>query len=58
MLRLFFLSAHYRNPVDYADRAVDNADAALQRLYATLEGVSEVQGASMHRRQSSEEIEG
>ena len=36
VLRLFFLSAHYRNPVDYTDRAVDNADSALKRLYATL----------------------
>ncbi len=37
VLRLFFLSAHYRNPVDYTEKAIESADSALQRLYATLE---------------------
>ncbi len=58
VLRLFFLSAHYRNPIDYADRAVDNADAALQRLYATLERVSEVQGTEGASPKGNGEIEG
>ncbi len=44
VLRLFFLSAHYRNPVDYAEKSIENADSALRRLYATLERISEVQG--------------
>ena len=30
VLRLFFLSAHYRNPVDYTEKAIENADSALQ----------------------------
>jgi cysteinyl-tRNA synthetase len=57
VLRLFFLSAHYRNPVDYTDRAIDNADSALQRLYATLERVSEVPGTEHTSSQGNEEIE-
>jgi cysteinyl-tRNA synthetase len=57
VLRLFFLSAHYRNPIDYTDRAVDNADAALQRLYTTLERVSEVQGAEGASPKGNGEIE-
>jgi cysteinyl-tRNA synthetase len=44
VLRLFFLSAHYRNPVDYADKALDSADSALQRLYATLERIAAIPG--------------
>jgi cysteinyl-tRNA synthetase len=44
VLRLFFLLAHYRNPVDYADKALDSADSALQRLYATLERISNTPG--------------
>jgi cysteinyl-tRNA synthetase len=44
VLRLFFLSAHYRNPVDYAEKHIESADSALGRLYATLERVSGVKG--------------
>jgi cysteinyl-tRNA synthetase len=58
VLRLFFLSAHYRNPIDYTDRAVDNADAALQRLYATLERVGEIEGIESASPTGNEEIEG
>jgi cysteinyl-tRNA synthetase len=44
VLRLFFLSAHYRNPVDYTHKSIENADSALQRLYATLERVAGLDG--------------
>ena len=40
VLRLFFLSAHYRNPVDYAEKNIESADSALSRLYGLLERVS------------------
>jgi cysteinyl-tRNA synthetase len=56
VLRLFFLSAHYRNPIDYTDKAVDNADAALTRLYTTLERVSEIKGIDTVSPQTNEEI--
>ncbi|MCX7966182.1 MAG: hypothetical protein N2596_06120, partial [Syntrophorhabdaceae bacterium] len=36
-LRLFFLSTHYRSPVDYNEKAIEDADSALYRLYHTLE---------------------
>jgi cysteinyl-tRNA synthetase len=42
VLRLFFLSAHYRNPVDYTEKAVEGAESALYRLYGTLERLSEL----------------
>lgn len=43
VLRLFFLSTHYRNPVDYSDQSIDEANQALHRLYATLERVAELE---------------
>ena len=58
VLRLFFLSAHYRNPVDYAHKAIDSADSALRRLYATLERVSEVDGTGEASPESNDEIDG
>ncbi len=35
-LRLFLLSHHYRSPLDYSEGAVEDAAAALDRLYALL----------------------
>ncbi|HEY3277269.1 MAG TPA: cysteine--tRNA ligase [Syntrophorhabdaceae bacterium] len=43
VLRLFFLSTHYRNPVDYSDRSIEDTNSALQRLYYTLERVHELE---------------
>jgi cysteinyl-tRNA synthetase len=45
VLRLFFLGAHYRNPVDYSDRSIEDTDIALQRLYYTRERVEEMVGS-------------
>lgn len=36
-LRLFVISKHYRNPVDFSDEALAEAERALERLYGTLE---------------------
>jgi len=36
-LRIFFLSTHYRSPVDYNEKSIEDADSALSRLYYTLE---------------------
>ena len=41
VLRLFFLSTHYRNPVDYSDQSIEDTNSALQRLYYTLERAGE-----------------
>ncbi len=37
VLRLFFLSTHYRNPVDYNEKSIEDTNNALLRLYYTLE---------------------
>ena len=44
VLRLFFLSTHYRNPIDYTEQSLENAQSALQKLYFTLERIREVPG--------------
>jgi cysteinyl-tRNA synthetase len=56
ILRLFFLSAHYRNPIDYTDKAIESAESALQRLYGTLDRVSEISGLERVAPKESDEI--
>ncbi len=36
-IRLFLLSNHYRSPVDFTDKAMDEARAGLDRIYTFLE---------------------
>jgi len=33
---MFFLSHHYQNPADFSEKAMDESEIALERLYATL----------------------
>ena len=40
-LRLFVLSKHYRSPVDYCDETVAEAERGLERLYGTLDAVTQ-----------------
>lgn len=40
VIRFFLLSSHYRNPLNYSDANLDNARAALNRLYGALDGVT------------------
>lgn len=43
VLRLFFLSTHYRNPIDYNEKSIEDTNQALYRLYYTLERVAELE---------------
>ncbi len=40
-LRLFFLSHHYRSPVDYSEEGLVRAKIGLDRFYATLYAIQE-----------------
>lgn len=40
-VRLFLLSSHYRSPIDFTDKAMDEASAGLGKIYALLERVEE-----------------
>jgi cysteinyl-tRNA synthetase len=42
-LRLFFLSTHYRNPIDFSRQSVEDTNNALYRLYYTLERASGIE---------------
>ncbi len=35
-LRLFYLTAHYRAPLDFSEQAIQEAEARLERLYGAL----------------------
>ncbi|MDP2431162.1 MAG: cysteine--tRNA ligase [Pseudomonadota bacterium] len=39
VVRFFILRAHYRSPLNYSDHHLDDARAALSRLYTALRGV-------------------
>ena len=38
-VRFFILRAHYRSPLNYSDKHLDDAKASLKRLYTALRGV-------------------
>jgi cysteinyl-tRNA synthetase len=42
VVRFFILRAHYRSPLNYSDGHLDDARAALTRLYTALEGFDAV----------------
>lgn len=39
IIRFFILTSHYRSPLNYSDEHLDEASAALTRLYTALRGV-------------------
>jgi cysteinyl-tRNA synthetase len=41
VLRLFFLSHHYRSPVDYSENSFNEAKSGLDRFYITLNAIQE-----------------
>jgi cysteinyl-tRNA synthetase len=42
-IRYFMVSSHYRSQLNYSEEQLDNARAALQRLYAALQGTRPVE---------------
>ena len=40
VLRYFFLASHYRGPINYSPEQLEQADAALTRIYTALRGVA------------------
>ena len=41
VLRLFFLSSHYRSPLDYSEDSLKDAKSGLDRFYSTLKAVQD-----------------
>ena len=44
VVRFFILRAHYRSPLNYSDAHLDDARAALTRLYTALKGAASAAG--------------
>jgi cysteinyl-tRNA synthetase len=44
VVRFFILRAHYRSPLNYSDVHLDDAKAALTRLYTALRGIEVASG--------------
>ena len=47
VLRLFFLSHHYRSPVDYSEDSFKDAQAGLDRFYSTLKAIKDEVGRGL-----------
>ena len=45
VVRFFILRAHYRSPLNYSDKHLDDAKASLTRLYTALRGIEISDGA-------------
>ncbi|RPH50044.1 MAG: cysteine--tRNA ligase [Desulfobacteraceae bacterium] len=43
-VRLFLLSNHYRSPIDYTSKAMDESDAGLDKIYSLIKRVEDVPG--------------
>jgi cysteinyl-tRNA synthetase len=54
-IRLFVLSTHYRNEIDFTDKKLKDAEANLKRLYNTLDAMEEAMGDSVKRAPTEEE---
>ena len=39
VIRFFMLSAHYRNPINFADTLMDQAKSAVERVYTCIENL-------------------
>ena len=46
-LRHYFLSSHYRSPVDFSDQALEEAEKGVERIYETVERFEHMQPGSL-----------
>ncbi len=47
IIRFFILTSHYRSPLNYSDEQLDEAAAALTRLYTALRGMKITESAAI-----------
>jgi len=53
-IRLFLLSSHYRSPIDFTEKAMDEADSGLDKIYSLLERVETLTGQTPGRESESD----
>jgi cysteinyl-tRNA synthetase len=60
-VRLFLLSSHYRSPIDYTRESLKESEAAVERVYRTLERLEtdwpEVAGAAVDDKKIKERLQ-
>lgn len=47
VLRFFLVSAHYRSPLDFSDKNLDEAEAGIERIYGALAAIGETLAGQM-----------
>jgi len=47
VIRLFLLSSHYRSPIDFSDRNLQESEKALDKVYATLKRLDQDDGIAI-----------
>jgi len=52
IVRFFILRAHYRSPLNYSSRHLDDAKSALARLYTALKGIAPIAGHAIDWKQT------
>jgi cysteinyl-tRNA synthetase len=52
-VRLFLLSNHYRSPIDFNEKAMEEASGALEKIYTFLERVEDQLGVQVKRDDTS-----
>ncbi len=56
VLRYFVISSHYRGPINYSPEQLEQADAALQRIYLALRGLSDAAPAESYHTAKFREV--
>ncbi len=46
-IRLFFLSHHYRNPADFSEQNLDDAESSLERIYLTIQRINNIKSVKV-----------
>ncbi len=57
VIRYFMLSAHYRNPINFSDKLMEQAKASVERIYTCIDNLEFLLKSSEKREENDEEKE-
>ncbi len=55
-LRLFLLSNHYRSPIDYSEKAMEEAKSGLDKIYNLFKRIEEISGINLSEKQAMDGV--
>jgi len=58
VLRFFLISVHYRSPIDYSDKALNEAGTAVERIYTAWDALQKARAALGDSPFQAEDLEG